>query len=134
MPTAVLCAYTSEYHLAMPNSAFPSSVDKFFSAKAGGQVEAALACFTEDAKVLDNGEDLELRGIAEIRDWMTSTVAGYKLTSEIKSGEMRGEEFVARVVVSGDFPGSPYEFAYRFTLRGEKIVELAIDPIGSLAP
>src|SRR5688500_13121024 len=62
------------------------------------------------------------------------TVAGYKLSSEVKSGEMRGEAFVAGVVVSGDFPGSPYEFAYRFKLRGDRIAELAIDPIGSLAP
>ncbi len=43
-------------------------------------------------------------------------------------------EFVASVVVSGDFPGSPYEFAYRFKLQGDKIAELAIDPIGSLTP
>jgi hypothetical protein len=37
------------------------------------------------------------------------------------------------VVLTGDFPGSPYEFAYRFSLRGDLIEKLSIDPIGSLA-
>jgi hypothetical protein len=64
---------------------------------------------------------------------MAGTVAGYKLTSEVRSFEERNGEHVAGVVVSGDFPGSPYEFEYRFKLRGDKIAELAIDPIGSLA-
>jgi hypothetical protein len=118
----------------MGNIAFPPPIERYFAAKEGEDAEETLACFTEDATVWDNGEDLELKGIAQIREWMTGTVAGYKLSSEVKSGEMRGEEFVAGVVVSGDFPGSPYEFAYRFKLRGDRIAELAIDPIGSLAP
>jgi ketosteroid isomerase-like protein len=117
----------------MPNYSLPSPIDRYFAAKESSDVEDTLACFAEDATVWDNGEDLELKGIEQIRKWMTGTVAGYKLTSEVKSGESRGEEFVAGVVVSGDFPGSPYEFAYRFKIRGDKIAELAIDPIGSLA-
>ena len=96
-------------------------------------MDETIACFTDDATVWDNGEDLKLNGTAQIREWLTDTVSDYKLTSDVKSGEMRGDEFVAGVVVSGDFPGSPYEFAYRFKLRGNEIAELAIDPIGSLA-
>lgn len=64
---------------------------------------------------------------------MTGKVAGYKLTSEVKSCEAQGDEVVTSVVVSGDFPGSPYQFEYRFKLRGDRIAGLAIDPIGSLA-
>lgn len=118
----------------MPTTPFPPPVERYFAAKDSQDVEETLACFTEDATVWDNGEDLELKGIEKIRDWMSGTVAGYKLTSEVKSGEAQGEVFVATVVVSGDFPGSPYEFAYRFKLQGAKIAELAIDPVGSLAP
>ena len=117
----------------MPNTELPQPVANYFAAKSGPDAEATLACFTEDATVWDNGEDLELRGIAKIREWMTGTVASYNLTSEVVSGETRGEEFVAGVVVSGDFPGSPYKFEYRFKLEGDKIAELVIDPIGSLA-
>lgn len=116
----------------MPNVALPAPIDRYFAAKGGADVEETLACFAADATVKDRGEDREMRGIDQIRDWVTGTVAGYKLTSDVRSGEQRNEDFLASVVVSGDFPGSPYEFAYRFNLRGEKIAELDIDPIGSL--
>lgn len=117
----------------MPNFPLPLPIQKYFAAKGTDKTEEALDCFTDDAAVWDNGEDLELKGIAQIREWMTDSVAGYKLTSDVKSFEKRVEEYVALVVVSGEFPGSPYEFAYRFKLDGDKIAELAIDPIGSLA-
>lgn len=117
----------------MPNVELPPPIVRYFATKGGEDAEAALACFTDDAMVWDNGEDLEIRGIPQIRAWMTDTTTGYKLTSEVKACETLGEEFVATVVASGDFPGSPYEFAYRFKLRGDKIAELAINPIGSLA-
>jgi len=35
--------------------------------------------------------------------------------------------------VSGEFPGSPYKFEYRFEVQDAKISKLTIDPIGSLA-
>ena len=117
----------------MSNIVLPLPIARYFAAKGGSDAEETLACFTEDATVWDNGEDLELKGTAKIREWMTGTVAGYKLTSEVVSGEQRGGEFAAGVVVTGDFPGSPYKFEYRFKLAGDKIAELAIDPIGSLA-
>lgn len=117
----------------MLNAKLPLTIERYFASKGGDDTEETLACFADNAMVWDNGEDLELNGIAQIREWMTG-VAGYQLTSDVRSGEPRGEESVASVVVSGDFPGSPYEFAYRFKLRGDKISELAIDAIGSLAP
>lgn len=122
------------YSLAMMSIELPTPIGEYFTAKGGDDADEALACFTEDATIWDNGEDLVLKGRAQIREWMTGTVAGYKLTSEFRSGEVVGDEFVASVVVSGDFPGSPYEFVYRFKVEGAKIAELAIDPIGSLAP
>lgn len=49
------------------------------------------------------------------------------------SGDAEGAVFVAGVVVSGDFPGSPYKFGYRFALLEDQVSELTIDPIGTLA-
>lgn len=118
----------------MPNVNLPLPVERYFDSKGGNNVSQTLECFTDDAIVRDNGEDLELKGLAQIGEWMAGTVAGYKLSSEVRSGETRDGGFVASVVVSGEFPGSPYEFAYRFRLQGDKIAELSIDPIGSLAP
>lgn len=117
----------------MPNVDLPPPIERYFAAKGGGNPEATSACFTEDATVWDNGEDIKLQGTAQIQEWMTGKVAGYKLTSEVKSCEAQGDGIVTSVVVSGDFRGSPYQFDYRFKLRGDKIAELSIDPVGSLA-
>ena len=111
----------------------PSPIQSYFSAK-GTDAETAAACFTDDAVVFDNGEDLEMKGIAAISSWLSRTNTSYKLTSEVRSAEERDGAYVLDVVLSGDFPGSPYQFEYRFKLSGEKIQELAIDPIGPLNP
>ena len=115
----------------MPTNELPPPIANYFAAK-GGDPEDTLACFTEDATINDIGEDKVLEGTAQIRDWL-SGISAFKLTTEFKSVEQRDGKPVVRAVVSGDFPGSPYEFEYRFELRGDKIARLDIDPIGSLA-
>lgn len=92
-----------------------------------------MACFAEGATVFDQGEDRELHGVAEIREWLEGTVAGYKLTSEVVSIEPQGDGHLVGVVVAGDFPGSPYKFEYGFILVADKIGELVVAPIGSVA-
>lgn len=116
----------------MSRITLPAPIQKYFDAK-GKDAGAAVECFTADAVVFDDGEDLELRGADEIRNWLLRTSDQYKLTSEVRSAEERDGRHVVTVVVTGDFPGSPYEFAYRFLLDDNKIKELAIAPIGSLA-
>ena len=110
----------------------PTPIAQYFAAE-GESPDETLARFTPDAVVEDVGEDLTLTGAEEIRGWLAGTVSGYNLTSEVKSSRADGPQTVVSVVVSGDFPGSPYEFAYRFTLRGDLIERLTIDPVGSLA-
>jgi hypothetical protein len=110
----------------------PTPIAKYLEAK-GGSPDETLACFTPDAVVEDIGEDLTLTGTDEIRGWLSGTVSEYNLTSEVKSAKTEGGQTVVGVVLTGDFPGSPYEFAYRFSLRGDLIEKLSIDPIGSLA-
>lgn len=62
--------------------------------------------------------------------WLTGTVSFYNLSSEIRTVEQGDGRYSLGMVVSGDFPGSPYAFDYRFLLHGEKIAELAIGPVG----
>ena len=111
----------------------PVPISAYFSAKSGADPGETLACFTDDATVWDNGEDLELNGIDQIRNWLTGTVSSYNLSSEVRTVEQSDGKYSVRVVVSGDFPGSPYAFDYRFLLHGEKIAELAIDPVGPIS-
>jgi ketosteroid isomerase-like protein len=117
----------------MPTVELPTPIARYFAAKGGSDSAAILACFAEDATVFDQGEDRELRGAAEIREWLEGTVAGYKLTSEVVSIEPQGDGHLVGVVVAGDFPGSPYKFEYGIKLVGDKIGELVIAPIGSVA-
>jgi hypothetical protein len=112
----------------------PAPIARYFAVKGGSDSAATLACFAEDATVFDQGEDRELRGATEIREWLEGTVAGYKLTSEVVSFEPQREGFLVGVVVTGEFPGSPYKFKYGFKIVADKIGELVITPIGSLAP
>ena len=114
----------------MPTVELPPPIEGYFASKTSSDSEETLAWFTEDATVWDNGEDLVLRGLAEIRRWMTGTVADYKLSSEVVSASQGDGGYRVGVVLSGNFPGSPYRFDYRFVLSNGKISELAIDPIG----
>jgi len=116
----------------MPTNELPPPIAIYFASK-GGDPEDTLACFTEDATINDIGEDKVLEGAAQIRDWLSGISVAFTPTTEVKSVEQRDGKPVVRAVVSGDFPGSPYEFEYRFELRGDKIARLDIDPIGSLA-
>lgn len=108
----------------------PAPIARYFASKGGAEPEDTLACFTNDAVVSDIGEDRTLNGKDEIRSWLAGTIAAYKLTSQVKSAEERDDGYTVSVVVSGDFPGSPYAFDYRFTLRADEIARLEIDPIG----
>jgi len=111
----------------------PAPISAYFSAKGGADPEETLGCFAEDATVWDNGEDLELKGIDQIRDWLTGTVSSYNLSSEVRTIEQKDGGYSVGVIVSGDFPGSPYAFNYRFLISGGKISELAIDPVGPVS-
>lgn len=111
----------------------PAPVASYLSAKEAANPSSMIECFTEDATVYDNGEEIVLRGADEIQQWFTRTVGAYELTSVVNSVEWQGPEIVVGVVVSGKFPGSPYQFENRYRLKGDKIAVLAINPLGSLA-
>lgn len=117
----------------MSSFQLPEPIANYFQAKLSSDPEAILALFSDHATVWDNGEDRELRGFSQIREWLSGTVSGYKLSSNVVSCEQIDDEYVVGSVVSGDFPGSPYKFENRFMLEGEKIMKLIIEPIGSLA-
>jgi hypothetical protein len=119
--------------MVVPHVDLPGPVEVYFSSKGREERRPLAEYFTAGAVVWDNGEDLKLGGLDAIQAWMWNTSDKYKLTTELRSTGQREYGFVVSVIVSGDFLGSPYEFAYRFTLSGDKISELVIDPIGSLA-
>lgn len=102
----------------------PEPIAAYFAAKNRHDIEAMLVPFSADAIVKDEGQ--ELRGHAPIRAWMEETTRKYAVTVEPKGVSVKGGSTVVTALVSGNFPGSPAELRYTFTLRMEKIEGLEI--------
>jgi hypothetical protein len=88
--------------------------------------QAVARCFTEDATVRD--EEHEHRGRAAIAAWNADVVAKYGFASETLSAESVGVRTTVTVKVSGNFPGSPVQLRFAFTVAGDLISRLEIAP------
>lgn len=90
-------------------------------------VDTAVATFTPDAEVTDEGRTY--RGREEIRAWLSEAGSEYTYTTEFDHASMV-ETAYADVVqhLEGDFPGGAADLHYRFTLDGERISRLVIEP------
>jgi ketosteroid isomerase-like protein len=104
----------------------PGVIDAYFRAIADDDTDALVACFTDDAEVCDEGS--VYRGPEEIHAWRDQTRSAYRYTADVVRAERDGDRHVITTRLSGDFPGSPVEVPYHFTLRDGLISELDIDP------
>src|SRR5713101_2252381 len=103
----------------------PKPIAAYFTADKGDG-DAVSRCFTEEAGVKDEGHTH--RGRAAIKTWKTDVSAKYEYTSEpIACEEKDGKTIVISHLV-GNFPGSPVDLRFFFTLEGDKIASLEIIP------
>ncbi|MEU7826858.1 nuclear transport factor 2 family protein [Catellatospora sp. NPDC049111] len=109
------------------SSALPAEVTTYLDAHRARDVDAAIACYTKDAVVTDNGH--AYRGLEEIRTWLGRSASEYTFTTEL-TGAGRIDETHYDVVqhLEGDFPGGVVDLHYRFTMRGPLIAALHIAP------
>ena len=77
-----------------------------------------------DARVRDEGQTHE--GIAAIKAWKVGTSSTYFYTTTPIKLEKTGRVHVVTGHVVGNFPGSPVDLRYRFTLERGKISLLEI--------
>lgn len=98
-------------------TALPGKLAAYFAAQNAHDIDAIVACFTPDARVHDENEDIV--GTAAIRAWKVETGTKYKVS--VEPLECRTEDDLSVVVarVSGNFPGSPAELTYRFGLADD---------------
>ena len=89
-----------------------------------GRFEALAQCFSEDAVVRD--EDRTIQGLAAIRQWKGETRKKYQHTVEPLASAQKGGKTIVTNRLTGNFPGSPIELEFVFTLDGNKIVSLDI--------
>ena len=102
----------------------PEPLAAYFTAKNKHDIDAMLAPFSEDAVIKDEGQ--ERRGLAAIREWMEETTRKYRVTVEVRDVAEAHGKAVVTGLVSGNFPGSPAELRYAFTLDGGKVAHLEI--------
>ena len=86
-----------------------------------------LAPFTTDATVVD--EDRTHTGIEAVTAWATRTSGEFTYTTTPLSAERTGKNaYTVTQHLEGDFPGGEVDLHFRFTLRGDLIAHLVIEP------
>jgi hypothetical protein len=101
----------------------PPAIAAYFAAD-GTDANAVARCFTESAVVID--ERREHRGRLAITQWKSEATAKYHYTSEPLVVSVTGPEAIVTARVSGDFPGSPVELHYHFTIEGVLLARLEV--------
>ena len=89
-----------------------------------GETEALAQCFAESAVVRDEGKTIQ--GLAAIRKWMVETKQKYQHTIEPLASTQKDGKTIVTNRLTGNFPGSPIELEFVFTLDCEKIAALEI--------
>lgn len=101
----------------------PPAIAAFFQAQNTGQTAGFNQLFTDDALVSD--ESHEYRGAA-IKEWIDGAISQYQPVADVTGWAEAGTQTLATAQVRGNFPGSPTQLKYNFTLRNGKIAALAI--------
>ena len=102
----------------------PKPIAAYIAGSNAHDADACAACFAADAVVRDEGR--ERRGTAAIREWKEEVTRKYRPTVDVIMSTTAGGRTIVTGRVSGNFPGSPVELRYAFTLVGEKISRLEI--------
>jgi hypothetical protein len=102
----------------------PVPVAIYFAAENQGHTEIVAHCFTPGAIVRDEGQTIE--GWAAIKQWEAETKRKYQHTIEPLTSAQKDGKIIVTNRLTGNFPGSPIELDFVFTLDGDKIASLEI--------
>lgn len=105
----------------------PAVITTYLIAHQARDLEAAIAHYTPDAAVTDEGR--MYHGPEEIRAWLARSASEYTYTIE-RTGAARLDDRHYDVIhhLEGDFPGGAVDLHFRFTLRDALIACLVIEP------
>lgn len=108
-------------------NALPALVRTYLVAHRSGDVAAAIDTFTADAAVTDEGRTVH--GREAIGTWLGSAGSEYTFTTEFTGATATDPAHVDVLQrLEGDFPGGVADLHYRFTLDGDLISRLVIEP------
>lgn len=106
--------------------ALPDNIKTFMTALDDREDDRALATFTADAAVTDEGR--EYSGRDEIRAWLTASVNEYTYTTQFTGVTTTDTTIDVGQHLEGNFPGGVADLHFRFTLDGASISRLVIEP------
>jgi hypothetical protein len=81
-------------------------------------------CFADAAVVIDEGNTYT--GRDSIQEWKEKSAEKYTYTADPFAIAEEGGRTIVIAHLVGDFPGSPLDLRYAFTLKGDKIASLEI--------
>ena len=102
----------------------PKPIALYVAAENSGDVNLFDHCFVDNAVVRDESETHT--GLAAIKKWKAETKKKYQHTVDPVSFAEKAGKTVVTNRLTGNFPGSPIELEFVFTLAGGKIVSLEI--------
>lgn len=101
----------------------PKPIGDYFTADRADS-EAVANCFIDNAIVKD--ESHTYQGIAEIKQWKIDSSKKFSYTTEPFCLEEKAGKTIVSSTLTGNFPGSPVNLNYIFSLEGDKIAKLEI--------
>ena len=113
----------NQHSKTIMNINLPPVIDAFFRATNTRECADFLSLFTGDAHVNDEANDHYGK---EIATWIDQATADTKPTADVTGITDGNGQFVVTARVSGEFPGSPIQLTYYFTLKDDKIATLLI--------
>jgi len=102
----------------------PKPIAVYVSAENTGDTNLFDQCFADSATVRDENEAHE--GLDAIKKWKAETKRKYQHTIEPLRVVEKDGAFVVTNRLTGNFPGSPIELEFVFTIRDDKIISLEI--------
>jgi len=102
----------------------PKPIAIYVSAENSGDTSLFDQCFADSATVRDENETHE--GLAAIKEWKAETKRKYQHTIDPLRVVEKVGAFVVTNRLTGNFPGSPIELEFVFTIRNDKIISLEI--------
>lgn len=104
----------------------PGPIARYFAADKGSDAASLAACFTPDGTVIDEGNIYA--GTEAIRQWLANASTQYTYTVDPVALAHDDGRIVVTSSLAGNFPGSPVDLCYLFTLEGDLIAALEIVP------
>jgi hypothetical protein len=105
----------------------PEVVRRYQDAHDRHDDDVAVATFTTDATVVDDGQ--EYIGHDAIRGWLAKTASEFRYTrTPLAVSALGSNSWVVTNRLEGDFPGNVVDLRYQFRVSGDLISELVIAP------